>query len=84
MVERRTDFQTHPQGARPASDLFSSMGIVVKKIQREELPHCKILPEEVRQSSSVLCPKPRNVGLAPLPTFEELRARRQQGPGSSQ
>jgi len=78
MVDRRTDLSSHGQDSQPASDILSSMGIVIKKIQREERPHCKILPEEVRQAPSVLHSQPRNVGLAPLPTFEDLRSRKQQ------
>lgn len=79
MVDRRTDLSSQGQDFRPAGDLFSSMGIVMKRIQREERPHCKILPEEVRHAPSALHPEPRNVGLAPLPSFEDLRSMKQHG-----
>ena len=74
-LHQRTSFTIKGTGCT-LEGLF--MGIVIKKIQREERPHCKILPEEVRQAPSVLHSQPRNVGLAPLPTFEDLRSRKQQ------
>lgn len=70
--------------AKPQSDLFSSMGIVIKKIQRDEKPRSKILPEEVRQAPSVL--EPRSLAsnesrLPQIPAFQELSRRRERQGG---
>ena len=62
MGERRhlgpgNDLFHRPAGASPGANILSSMGIVMNKIQREEKPRSKILPEAVRQAPSLFTSK---------------------------
>ena len=71
--------------AKPSTCVFSSMGIVINKIQRDEKPRSKILPEEVRQAPSTLESRPRALKepqLPHIPTFHELTQRKSDRPPS--
>lgn len=86
MVERRhlapgsDPFRRPAAAANPSANIFSSMGIVVNKIQREELPKSKILPEAARQAPSMF-PQQPDLPTRPLPRVKE-EANRQKDPGT--
>lgn len=89
MVERRhlgadADPFRRPAGeAKPSANILSSMGIVMHKIQREERPRCKILPEAVRQAPS-LFPHQSEAPRNPLSAagLKEEEAKREKEPGT--
>lgn len=87
MVERRhfgpdTDPFRRPAGeTQPSANILSSMGIVMHKIQREERPRCKILPEAVRQAPS-LFPHKSEAPVRASAGLKEEEMKRDKDPGT--